>query len=189
MKNWRLKNLNGRELVENLLALYQQKNEKQHELQSCQSEMNSLSKQIGMLFKDGKVEEANAAKSRTAQIKASIKTSSEVFAQIDEQVNEILLQLPNIPNDLVKPGSTEEDNEIVDTWGEMPELCEGAVEHWELTSKYDIIDFELGTKITGAGFPVYKGKGARFQRALINFFLDEARDAGYLEIMPPCGCE
>ena len=180
-----VKNLNGRELVENVLALYQQKNEKQQELQSCQSEMNSLSKQIGMLFKEGKVEEANEAKARTGQLKASIKTSSDVFATIDAEMNEILLQLPNIPNDLVKPGSSEEDNEIVDSWGEIPQLPEGSVEHWELTTKYDIIDFELGTKITGAGFPVYKGKGARFQRALINFFLDQGRDAGYLEVMPP----
>jgi len=180
-----VKNLNGRELVENVLALYQQKNEKQQQLQSCQSEMNLLSREIGMLFKEGKIEEANAAKVKTTELKESIKIFNQEFASIDEEVHQILLQIPNLPNDLVKPGSSEEDNEIVDSWGEIPQLPEGSVEHWGLTTKYDIIDFELGTKITGAGFPVYKGKGARFQRALINFFLDQGRDAGYLEVIPP----
>ena len=180
-----VKNLNGREMIENVLALYQQKNDKQQQLQSYQSEMNSISKEIGRLFKEGKVEEANAAKAKTAELKESIKNFNQEFDAIDREVNQILLQIPNLPSDLVQPGSSEKDNETVDSWGEIPKLPEGSVEHWELASKYDIIDFELGTKITGAGFPVYKGKGARLQRALINFFLDQGRDAGYLEVMPP----
>jgi len=147
--------------------------------------MNKISKEVGLLMREGKTDEANAAKNRTAELKDSIKQLDEDFAQIDKEVFNLQVLLPNLPSDLVPEGRTPEDNLIVKSYGEIPVLPENSIPHWELAKKYDIIDFELGVKITGAGFPVYKGKGARIQRALISFFLDEARASGFLEIQPP----
>ena len=147
--------------------------------------MNKLSKEIGNLFREGKPQEAEAAKERTSELKNTIKQLDDDYSKIDEQVFELQVQLPNLPADMVPAGKVAEDNVIVKTGGLIPELPEGKLPHWELASKYDLIDFELGVKLTGAGFPVYKGKGSRLQRSLINFFLNEAQNAGYLEIQPP----
>jgi seryl-tRNA synthetase len=180
-----VKQFDAKEIVEQVLSLYNRRNEMQNEVDSLKSEMNKISKEIGMLFQQGKVEEANSAKAKTAELKESIKDKDQAFSTIDTELEELQIQLPNIPAEIVPAGNTEEDNVVVSSGGEMPNLPEGAKAHWELAEKYDIIDFELGVKITGAGFPVYKGKGARIQRALINFFLDQARENGYLEIQPP----
>ena len=179
------KNFDASQIVGQIIDLYKTKNEIQAKADQTKAEMNKLSKEIGQLFKDGKQAEANAAKERTSELKDSIKQLDEEFAKIDSQVFALQVQLPNIPAEIVPAGKSAEDNEIVKTGGEKPELGDHKLPHWELASKYDLIDFELGVKITGAGFPVYKGKGSRLQRALINFFLNEAQDAGYLEIMPP----
>ncbi|WP_163716485.1 serine--tRNA ligase [Mangrovibacterium lignilyticum] len=179
------KNFDASEIVGEISELYKKKNEIQSSADQVKAEMNKLSKEIGQLFREGKQAEANVAKERTSVLKDSIKQLDEDFAKIDEQVFELQVQLPNIPCDLVPAGKTPEDNEIVKTGGEMVDLGENKLPHWELASKYDLIDFELGVKLTGAGFPVYKGKGSRLQRALINFFLNEAVEAGYLEIQPP----
>lgn len=179
------KNFDATTIVGQITALYQTKNEIQVNADQFKSEMNKLSKEIGQLFREGKQDEANQAKARTSELKDSIKQLDDDFAKIDEQVFELQVQLPNLPTDVVPAGKTPEDNEVVKTGGENPNLGTDKLPHWELAEKYDLIDFELGVKLTGAGFPVYKGKGSRFQRALINFFLDEAQKAGYLEIQPP----
>jgi len=149
------------------------------------AEMNQLSKEIGQLFKDGKSSEANIAKEKTVELKDQIKNLESEFDVIDAELAQLQVLLPNLPSPLVPVGKGAEDNLIVATGGVMPVLPEGAKPHWELATQYDLIDFELGVKITGAGFPVYKGYGARIQRALINFFLDQAREHGYLEVQPP----
>jgi seryl-tRNA synthetase len=179
------KNFDASAIVEQISALYSAKNEIQVKADQFKAEMNQLSREIGQLFREGKQAEANQAKARTSELKESIKQLDDDFAKIDEQVYELQVQLPNLPADLVPAGKTPQDNEVVKTGGENPVLEATKLPHWELAEKYDLIDFELGVKLTGAGFPVYKGKGARFQRALINFFLDEAQKAGYLEIQPP----
>jgi seryl-tRNA synthetase len=172
-------------IVENITELYRQKNKLQNQADQAKAEMNKISKEIGLLFREGKKEEANAAKERTSELKENIKSFDQQFAEIEQIVTDLLVQLPNLPHDSVPPGKGEEDNEIVTSKGELPVLDENALPHWELAQKYNLIDFELGVKLTGAGFPVYRGKGSRLQRALINFFLDEARNAGYEEIQPP----
>jgi len=179
------KNFNASEIVSSIIDLYAQKNKLQGEADSAKAEMNKISKEIGMLFKQGKAEEANAAKERTAVLKENIKQIDTDFAAIEEKVYDLQVQLPNIPCDLVPAGKGADDNEVVKQVGEIPSLGEAALPHWELAAKYNLIDFELGVKLTGAGFPVYRGKGARLQRALINFFLAEATKAGYEEIQPP----
>jgi seryl-tRNA synthetase len=179
------KNFDATEIVSQITSLSARKNEIQANADQCKAEMNRISKEIGILMREGKTAEANAAKDRTAELKESIRLLDEDFAQIDKEVFGFQILLPNLPADMVPEGRTPEDNLIVKSKGEIPALHPDSVPHWDLTKKYDIIDFELGVKITGAGFPVYKGKGARLQRALINFFLDEARDSGYLEIQPP----
>ncbi|WP_372775474.1 serine--tRNA ligase [Mangrovibacterium sp.] len=179
------KNFNAADIVGQISGLYKKKNEIQVQADQVKAEMNKLSKEIGQLFREGKQAEANAAKERTTELKDSIKQLDDEFAQIDEQVFQLQVQLPNLPADIVPEGRTPEDNVVVKTVGDIPDLGDSKLPHWELASKYDIIDFELGVKLTGAGFPVYKGKGSRLQRALINFFLNEAEKAGYLEIQPP----
>jgi seryl-tRNA synthetase len=179
------KNFDASTIVRQITALSAKKNETQATADRYKAEMNKISKEVGLLMREGKKEEAEAAKIRTAELKESIKQLDEDFAHIDQDVFNLQVLLPNLPCDLVPEGRTAEDNLVVKRHGEIPQLPKGSVPHWELAKKYDIIDFELGVKITGAGFPVYKGKGARLQRALINFFLDEARNAGYLEIQPP----
>lgn len=180
-----VKRFDARAIVEKVIALYIRRNEAQNEAETQKAEMNRLSKAIGQLLKDGKSSEANSAKEKTVELKEMIKNFDSEFEVIDSELAQLQVQLPNLPSPLVPPGKGAEDNEIVATGGEMPVLHEGAKPHWELASQYDLIDFELGVKITGAGFPVYKGFGARIQRALINFFLDQARDHGYLEVQPP----
>jgi len=172
-------------IVQQITGLSVQKNETQAKADQLKAEMNKISKEIGLLMRDGKNAEAETAKNRTAEIKDTIKQLDEDFARIDQEIFNSQVLLPNLPSDLVPEGRTPEDNLVVARKGEIPVLPENSVPHWELAKKYDIIDFELGVKITGAGFPVYKGKGARIQRALINFFLDEAHNSGYLEIQPP----
>ncbi len=179
------KNFDAESIVGQIIELYKKKNGIQSSADQVKAEMNKLSKEIGILFREGKADDAHAAKAKTADLKDQIKQLDEDFAKIDEQVYELQVQLPNLPADIVPAGKTPEDNEVVKSEGNMPELGENKLPHWELAEKYDLIDFELGVKLTGAGFPVYKGKGSRLQRALINFFLDEAQKAGYLEVQPP----
>ncbi len=157
----------------------------QNQLDELLSQSKKLSEQIGMLMKAGKIEDAQKLKNENAILKEESKTQQERLESIEKELYEILVQLPNLPHSSVPEGSTPNDNEVVYMHGSTPELYIGALPHWELCSKYDIIDFELGVKLTGAGFPVYKGKGAKLQRALINFFLDSAHNEGYHEVQPP----
>lgn len=180
-----VKQFDAREIVDQVLDLYRKRNETQNEVDSRKAEMNKLSKEIGMLFKSGKTDEANVAKARTAELKESIREMDQEFDRIDEELMNLQVQLPNIPSPLVPEGKTEGDNLVVEEGGVKPVLGENAKPHWDLAEQYDLINFELGVKITGAGFPVYKGWGARLQRALINFFLDQARENGYTEVQPP----
>ncbi len=180
-----VKRFDARAIVEKVIALYQRRNEVQIVAEAQKAEMNQLSKVIGQLFKDGKASEANSAKEKTVEIKDQIKNLESEFDVIDVELAQLQVLLPNLPSPLVPEGKGAEDNLIVTTGGEIPVLPEGAKPHWELATQYDLINFELGVKITGAGFPVYKGYGARIQRALINFFLDQAREHGYLEVQPP----
>ncbi len=179
------RNFPAQEKIEQILKLDEERRQKKTELENLLAEGNSLAKKIGELFKSGNAAEAENLKIRSTQIKEESKKIEERFNQIDEEVQSVLVTIPNAPHESVPAGKSAEDNITVFEEGEIPKLTDGAVPHWELAAKYDLIDFELGNKITGAGFPVYKGKGARLQRALINFFLDEALKAGYHEIMPP----
>ncbi|NVK64072.1 MAG: serine--tRNA ligase [Flavobacteriales bacterium] len=172
-------------IIEKILELDQEWRTSKTALESIAAEMNQISKEIGQLFKAGKQEEANAAKAKTGELKTSEAELKTKVDGIDAQIQELMYQLPNVPNELVKAGKSEEDNEIVETHGAPPAFSFAAKPHWELAADYNLIDFELGVKITGAGFPVYRGKGAKLQRALINFFLAEAETAGYEEVIPP----
>jgi len=180
-----VKRFEARAIVEKVIELYKRRNEVQNEAENQKAEMNRISKEIGLLIKEGKLAEVNLAKEQTILLKEQIKSFEGEFDKIDEELAQLQVLLPNLPSPLVPAGKGAEDNEIVATGGEMPNLPEGAKPHWELAAQYNLIDFELGVKITGAGFPVYKGFGARIQRALINFFLDQAREQGYLEVQPP----
>jgi len=179
------KNFDAAQIVENISELYLQKNKLQVQAEDSKAEMNRISKEVGILMREGKKDEAENAKTRTSEIKENIKQFDLDFAVIEEKVYELQVQLPNLPHESVPIGKGAADNEIVKSKGEIPTLEENALPHWELAAKYNIIDFELGVKLTGAGFPVYRGKGAQLQRALINFFLAEASKAGYEEIQPP----
>ena len=181
----RKKNFDASAIVGNIIELYQQKNKLQVQAEQAKAEMNKISAEVGNLMRQGKKEEAETAKARTSEIKENIKQFDLDFAVIEEKVYELQVQLPNLPHDSVPVGKGAADNEIVKSGGDMPVLEENALPHWELAAKYNLIDFELGVKLTGAGFPVYRGKGAQLQRALINFFLAEASKAGYEEIQPP----
>lgn len=181
----KIKNFDASEIVNSIIRLYDRKKKIQGQADLAKAEMNNISREIGELFRQGKKDEAEAAKERTFKLKESIKEFDRQFAEIDANVSELQIQLPNIPHESVRRGRGEEDNLIVKMVGVMPPKNDSALPHWELAQKYNIIDFELGVKITGAGFPVYKGKGSQLQRALINFFLDENRKAGYEEIQPP----
>ena len=175
----------AREAIDQVLAFDNKRKEAQAELDSLNSKVKNLSKSIGGLMKEGKKDEAEAAKKEVANIKVRSKELEEVMKQADEDKRNVLYTIPNIPYDIVPEGTSAEDNLVVKTGGHDTELPKNALPHWELAKKYNLIDFDLGVKISGAGFPVYIGQGARLQRALINFFLDEARKAGYTEIMPP----
>lgn len=175
----------GKEIIKKVLELDATRRESQTTLDASLSELNSLSKEIGMLMKNGQKEEAESAKQKVSSLKDSNKDLEETLRSSEKEIQELLWQIPNLPADIVPDGRTAEDNLEVKSGGVKPTLHEGAVPHWDLCEKYDLIDFQLGVKLTGAGFPVYKGKGARLQRALINYFLDKAREAGYLEVQPP----
>ncbi|MFN3760101.1 MAG: serine--tRNA ligase [Algoriphagus aquaeductus] len=172
-------------LLDRVIALDDLRKSTQSQRDQIQAEANTISKQIGQLMKEGKSAEAQLIRERTTEIKAQIKELDEQNAKAEEDLKALLYTIPNVPHSSVPQGRSAEDNEVVLTNGTIPTLHEGKLPHWELIKKYDIIDFDLGVKITGAGFPVYKGKGARLQRALINFFLDEAMAAGYMEVQPP----
>ena len=171
--------------IENVLELDASRRNTQTELDKTASALNGLSKDIGMLFKSGQVEKANLLKQKTADLKDKKGTLTETLNSTSEALQNLLYQLPNLPHASVPSGNSEDDNEEVFRSGTVPNLHSNAQPHWELAKKYGIIDFELGNKITGAGFPVYKGKGARLQRALINYFIDKNTAAGYSEIQVP----
>ena len=175
----------AKEAIEQVLTVDNKRKAAQAELDSLLSEIKILSKSIGGLMKEGKKEEAETAKQKVAAIKEQTSLLEAAMKEAEEERKQILYTIPNIPYDLVPEGTCAEDNVIVKTGGENTQLPENPLPHWELAKKYNLIDFDLGVKITGAGFPVYVGAGARLQRALINFFLDEARATGYVEIMPP----
>ncbi|MGW9684983.1 serine--tRNA ligase [Flagellimonas sp. 2504JD1-5] len=179
------RNIDAEPILSAILDLDEKRRSLQTELDGTLAESNKLSKEIGMLFKSGKAQEANALKAQTAGLKDASKQLGEELNATAEALQEQLYQVPNIPHKSVPAGNSDEDNEEIFRHGEIPALSENALPHWELAKKYDIIDFELGVKVTGAGFPVYKGKGARLQRALISYFLDKNTDAGYLEVQPP----
>lgn len=176
---------NAEEILQQAIALDDSRKSAQAQRDQLQAEANNLAKQIGQLMKEGKAAEANQTKERTGEIKQQIKELDELYSTAESDLKALLYTIPNVPHTSVPVGKAAEDNEVVLTHGAIPALFEGKLPHWELIKKYDIIDFDLGVKITGAGFPVYKGKGARLQRALINFFLDEAMAAGYMEVQPP----
>ncbi|MDD2385386.1 MAG: serine--tRNA ligase [Bacteroidales bacterium] len=180
----KIKNFNAASLVEDIIVCDDKRREYQLKKDNLQMQMNDISKEIGKLFAQGKKEEAEEARKKTGEIKDQIKEAEISFTNIEKELNSMIVQLPNLPHESVKPGKGENDNEIIKEGGVMPNLI-NSKPHWELIKDFNIIDFELGTKITGAGFPVYIGKGAKLQRALINFFLDEAENAGYTEILPP----
>ncbi len=171
--------------IDEILKLDAERRSLQQRSDAVKAEQNSLAKEIGMLFKTGRQEEAAAKKARTAELKNEEKELTERQSAVEADLNAKLISLPNAPHPTVPRGKSEADNVVVAEYGNKPNLPADALPHWELCAKYDIVDFELGNKITGAGFPVYKGKGARLQRALINFFLDEAAKAGFVEIQPP----
>lgn len=175
----------AKESIALVLELNDKRRNAQNQLDKNLAEVNSTSKAIGQLMKEGKKEEAEVAKSRVAEIKEISKSLQVEMDQAEVDMRNLLYTIPNVPHESVPAGVSAEDNVVERMGGMETVLPENAVPHWELTKKYDLIDFDLGVKITGAGFPVYKGQGARLQRALINFFLDEARNSGYLEIMPP----
>lgn len=172
-------------VIDEVLALDETARVAKKEMEANQAEANTIAKQIGELMKAGKKEEAEGLKQQTTQLKADAKTLEEKSKQLEEDLFQKLVTLPNTPNEIVPEGKTPEENLNVFQHGEIIAMPEGALPHWDLITKYNLIDFELGTKITGAGFPVYRGKGARMQRGLVNFFLDEAMKAGYEEIVPP----
>ena len=182
-----LKKRNFKELqiVDEVVELDEKRRATQAELDNVLAELNGISKEIGNLFKSGETQKASVLKEKTVDLKEKSKNASDTLAEISEKLNGLLYRIPNIPNSLVPFGTSEIDNEIVFQAGEIPNLGEKALPHWELAKKYDIIDFELGVKITGAGFPVYKGKGAKLQRALITYFLDKNTEAGYQEFQVP----
>lgn len=172
-------------IIDEVLALDDKRKTAQQTLDNTLAEQNALAKEIGGLMKSGNKEEAEVKRARVAELKAIGKELDEEKTAAESALRNLLLTIPNLPADIVPEGKHAEDNLVVKMGGEMPKLSEGAVPHWDLAKTYDLIDFELGVKISGAGFPVYKGYGARLQRALINFFLDNARDAGFLEVQPP----
>lgn len=179
------RNFGKLELIDEIISLDESRKKIQFDLDSQLSEMNKISKDIGILMKEGKKEEAENAKSQTLSLKESTKKLQQNLSETEEKLKLALYEVPNIPNDLVPVGTNEEDNLEVFKHTANENIINDALPHWELTKKYDLIDFELGVKITGAGFPVYKGKGARLQRSLIQYFLDKNAEAGYMEIVPP----
>jgi len=177
--------IDATETVNQLIELDAKRRAIRHDLEEHQHQSNSLAKEIGALYKSGKAAEANELKAKTSELKEAIKTLNEQVQEVADKEHELILTLPNVPHESVKAGRDENDNEEVSREGDIPDLGENAKPHWELADQYNLINFELGVKITGAGFPVYVNQGARLQRAMINFFLDENRGAGYTEYQPP----
>lgn len=181
----KIKNFDAKELVTKILNTDNKRRTILQECEEKQALMNSLSKKIGLLFKEGKVQEANEQKNKTGVLKEEIATLNEQLGGLNKDLEQLLIQIPNVPHPSVPKGNSDKDNVIEKDCKSLPDIQKDMLPHWDLVAKYDIIDFELGTKITGAGFPLYKGKGAALQRALINFFLTENTKAGYEEILPP----
>lgn len=179
------KQFEAREALNEVLNFDELRRRSQQELDALLAKQNAIAKEIGTLMKQGAKEQAESIRAQVALLKEQAKTLEAKKAEAEAKIREILLSIPNLPADIVPEGATAAENVCVKTGGETPTLAEGALPHWELAKIYDLIDFELGVKISGAGFPVYKGYGARLQRALVNFFLDNAREAGYLEVQPP----
>ena len=177
--------IDATETVNQLIELDAKRRTIRHELEEKQHQSNSLAKEIGTLYKSGKAAEANELKAQTSALKEAIKALNDQVQEVADKEHELILTLPNVPHESVKAGRDEKDNEEVSREGDIPDLGENAKPHWELADQYNLINFELGVKITGAGFPVYVNQGARLQRAMINFFLDENRAAGYTEYQPP----
>ena len=179
------RNFKDLELVDNAISLDDERKKVQFDMDSQLAEINKISKEIGLLMKEGKKEEAESAKQKTAQYKEASKELQQKLNDIEEKLTEILYFIPNIPHESVKAGVSADDNENIYQSHDVKGLGEGAIPHWELASKYNLINFELGVKIAGAGFPVYLGKGAKLQRSLVQFFLDRNTEAGYMEVNPP----
>jgi len=180
-----IKGFDGKEPIDKVLALDEQRRQLQLDNDNKAAELNRIAASIGQLMKEGKKEEANEAKTKVSVLKEAQKEIASKLAATEQELHDLLCTIPNLPCDMVPEGKTAEDNIVEKTGGPMPDLPEDALAHWDLAKKYNLIDFDLGVKITGAGFPVYIGKGARLQRALIQFFLDEANAAGYTEVEPP----
>ncbi|WP_299223011.1 serine--tRNA ligase [uncultured Psychroserpens sp.] len=180
-----IRNIDATSIIEEVVTLDEERRALQSQLDNTLAESNTISKEIGFLFKSGKAAEANVLKEKTTQLKTDSKVLSDELNTKTEALNSLLYKIPNVPNTIVPSGNTDDDNEEVFREGDIPKLHENALPHWDLIKKYDIVDFELGNKITGAGFPVYKGKGARLQRALIAYFLDKNTAAGYTEYQLP----
>ncbi len=185
IKRLAVKQFDGREPIMKIVELDKQRRARQKERDDNAAELNKMSTSIGELMKQGRRDEATAAREQVAALKADNKAIDDQVTALEDEIREILLSVPNVPYSGVPEGKTAEDNVVEKTGGQMPDLPADALPHWELAKKYNLIDFDLGVKITGAGFPVYIGKGARLQRALIQFFLDEAGKAGYTEVQPP----
>ncbi|MDO6596505.1 serine--tRNA ligase [Oceanihabitans sp. 2_MG-2023] len=179
------RNFDASQIIEEVITFDEARKQIQTELDNTLAESNAISKEIGMLYKSGQAEKANVLKAKTSDLKETSKELSEKLNAKTEALTDLLYKIPNVPHESVPKGNSDEDNEEIFKEGTIPTLHEGAMPHWELAKKYDIIDFELGNKITGAGFPVYKGKGARLQRALIAYFLDKNTEAGYTEYQLP----
>lgn len=179
------RNIDAAEMINEVISLDEDRRNLQTNLDNTKAESNTLSKEIGSLFKSGEVQKANVLKEKTTQLKETVKTLEQELNKKADALTELLYQIPNVPHTSVPLGNSDEDNEEIYSEGDIPKLFEGALPHWELAKKYDIIDFELGNKITGSGFPVYKGKGAKLQRALITYFLDKNTKAGYTEYQLP----
>ena len=181
----KIKNFNALDLIDSVIEKDNSRKLNQHKSDEVLSKLNQIAKEIGALYKQGNIEKANSLKQSSVELKEESKKLSAIQKEIQEEIREILLLIPNTPHKSVPKGNSENDNEIVEEVGEIPKLQDNSKPHWELTELYDLIDFNLGNKITGAGFPVFKGKGAKLQRALISFFLDQNINAGYEEYLPP----
>ncbi|NLX67592.1 MAG: serine--tRNA ligase [Bacteroidales bacterium] len=179
------KHFDGNEIIRQIIDLDDRRRKTQTQLDALLGEVNTISKSIGQLMKEGNKKEADGAREKVLLLKGTSGELVESLREAEQQIEALLVTVPNLPHNSVPEGKGAEENLIERSGGEIPTLGEDALPHWDLAKKYDLIDFELGVKITGAGFPVYKGKGARLQRALINFFLDSARDAGFTEVQPP----
>ena len=185
IKLLKVKNFDAKNLINNVIEKDNNRKTLQQKSDELLSQQNQIAKKIGLLYKNGKSEEANDLKTSSIEIKKESQELLNELNKIEGEIHEILVQIPNIPHESVPFGNSDEDNEILKEFGDKPKISDDSLPHWELAEKYDLIDFKLGNKITGSGFPVFKGKGAKLQRALISFFLDENINAGYQEFLPP----